>query len=220
MRPTQVRSVEKGLGSTFYEYNELVIQYGCADPLCSSASPSCWSSCSHTPPHLLCSTPHRYLVMFSLVHPGAILLALLNNLIEVRTDAYKILIASRRVRAEPSVDIGPWKKLTRLLSVCGILINLAYLLITSDFFEQLTLSAPLFGEIWFRRRPTHTVHYPDRAPSPRRTADRVRRVWLQAASPLPLPHLPHRFRVLFVFALEHLLLAAYFLVDWLVPDVR
>ena len=54
------KSIKQGLGSTFYEYNELALQYG-------------------------------YIVMFSIALPVAPALALANNLVEVRSDALKMI---------------------------------------------------------------------------------------------------------------------------------
>ena len=108
-----VKSEKQGLGSTFYEYNELALQYG-------------------------------YLVFFSILLPAAPVLALANNLIEVRTDALKTIYASRRTRAEAASDIGPWSAALRVLSFLGLACNLALLAVTSDFFDQLAVYAPWF----------------------------------------------------------------------------
>ena len=109
-----VKSEKQGLGSTFYEYNELALQYG-------------------------------YLVLFSILLPAAPVLALANNLIEVRSDALKTIYASRRTRAEAACDIGPWARALRVLSFVGLACNLGLLAVTSDFFDQLAVYAPWFG---------------------------------------------------------------------------
>ena len=108
-----VKSEKQGLGSTFYEYNELALQYG-------------------------------YLVLFSILLPAAPVLALVNNLIEIRSDAFKTIYASRRTRAEAACDIGPWSRALKTLSFLGLACNLALLAVTSDFFDQLALYAPWF----------------------------------------------------------------------------
>jgi len=105
------KSEEGGLGATFYEYNELVIQYG-------------------------------YVLMFSIVLPIAPLLALVNNLVEVRADAFKLLFVARRIPAQAAKDIGPWRVAIKALSYAAILVNLLYLMVTTDFFEQLAVHLP------------------------------------------------------------------------------
>ena len=46
--------------------------------------------------------------------------------------------------------VGPWAKALNVLSFVGLAFNLAYLGITSDFFHQLSKSAPLFNATWPR----------------------------------------------------------------------
>lgn len=138
------KSVKQGLGTTFYEYNELAIQYG-------------------------------YLVLFSAALPVCAMLALANNLIEVRSDAVKMVYASRRCPAEHARDIGAWARCLRVLAVLGIFCNLAFIAFTSDFFDQLATTYPAFAHSWAQ--------------------------------------------IVFVVAVEHVLLLLKFLVDYLIADV-
>ena len=56
------------------------------------------------------------------------LLALCNNLVEVRSDALKMIYITRRVPADDSATgIGPWQTALKLLSYAGIVVNLLYL---------------------------------------------------------------------------------------------
>ena len=111
-----VKSVKQGLGNTFYEYNELALQYG-------------------------------YLVIFSILLPAAPVLALFNNIIEIRTDAFKTIYAQRRTRAEPADDIGPWGPALRSLSFVGLFANLGILAVTTDFFDELASIMPTFNQL-------------------------------------------------------------------------
>ena len=108
-----VKSVKQGLGNTFYEYNELALQYG-------------------------------YLVLFSMILPAAPVLALLNNVIEIRSDAFKTIYAQRRTRAEPADDIGPWARALKALAFAGLFCNLTLLLVTTDFFDEMAAVMPTF----------------------------------------------------------------------------
>ena len=103
------------------------------------------------------------------------LLALLNNLIEIRTDFLKMIVLARRcvlrrrgrsyspdkaatklprlalpcrsVKAEDSVTgIGPWGGAMRSLAFCAVGVNLGYLGLTSGFFEQLSHYVPIFRD--------------------------------------------------------------------------
>ena len=107
-----LKSIEQGLGPTFLEFNEIALQYG-------------------------------FVLFFSVALPVAPLLALANNLIEVRSDALKMIYVTRRVRADDSATgIGPWESALKLLSYVGIVVNLLYLGITTDFFDQLAHHLP------------------------------------------------------------------------------
>ena len=114
-----VKSVQQGLGNTFYEYNELALQYG-------------------------------YLVLFSMLLPAAPVLAFVNNIIEIRSDALKTIYAQRRTRAEPADDIGAWAVALKCLSFVGIFSNLAVLFLTSDFFDELAFYEPAYRSIGTR----------------------------------------------------------------------
>ena len=114
-----VKTVKQGLGSTFYEYNELAIQYG-------------------------------YLVMFSVALPLAPLLALVNNLIEFRSDALKLVYIARRIPTSRAMGIGPWAGALRALSYLGLACNLSYLALTTDFFSRLAVRWPDFERTWVR----------------------------------------------------------------------
>ena len=114
-----VKSVKQGLGNTFYEYNELALQYG-------------------------------YVVLFAVILPAAPFLALVNNIIEFRSDAFKTIYAQRRTRAEPADDIGPWAIALKMLSYAGLFCNLALLMITTDFFDELAAVMPAFETLGAR----------------------------------------------------------------------
>jgi len=49
-----------------------------------------------------------YVTLFAAALPMAALMALANNLVELRTDAWKILTQHRRPVAQASDDIGAW----------------------------------------------------------------------------------------------------------------
>jgi len=94
-----------GLNATFYEYNELALQYG-------------------------------YLVLFTAAFPAGVLLALLNNLLEIRSDSFKMLKVARRAAAMPCKSgIGAWKVVLSSLSYAGLATNLLILGYTADFFS-------------------------------------------------------------------------------------
>uniref|UniRef100_A0A7S4EWD0 Anoctamin transmembrane domain-containing protein n=2 Tax=Chrysotila carterae TaxID=13221 RepID=A0A7S4EWD0_CHRCT len=115
----ELKSVQQGLDATFYEYNELVIQFG-------------------------------YVIMFSTALPLAALIALVNNLYEVRSDAWKIFKFHRRIRPSGAVNgTGAWRRIIKFLSCVGLATNLLILAYTSDLFDALGLESELarFGAV-------------------------------------------------------------------------
>jgi len=78
--------------------------------------------------------------MFSPALPGVALLALLNNLVEIRSDAHKLLRLSRRCHAlpiSPFVGIGAWRRIITLLTCAGIVTNVLLIVYTTDLFDRL-----------------------------------------------------------------------------------
>lgn len=73
-----------------------------------------------------------YLVLFGLAFPPAAVVALLNNLIEGRTDALKILALSQRVSADDAADIGAWYAILEGLNVLSVAANAGLVVFTAD----------------------------------------------------------------------------------------
>jgi len=70
--------------------------------------------------------------MFANAFPAAAGLALLNNIIQTRADAYKLTVQSRRIRPQPAGGIGLYSKVVNLLCFTAIVINAALFGITSS----------------------------------------------------------------------------------------
>lgn len=85
----------------FYEYNELMIQYG-------------------------------YMTMFATAFPLASLFALVNNILEIRVDALKIVFATKRPIQEGASDIGTWLSVLEFMSVIAVMTNAAIICFTSE----------------------------------------------------------------------------------------
>lgn len=78
-----------------------------------------------------------YLVLFGLSFPLAAVVALLNNLIEGRTDAFKILSLSQRVNADDAADIGAWYDILEILNFLSVLTNAGLVVFTANAAEVL-----------------------------------------------------------------------------------
>lgn len=73
-----------------------------------------------------------YLSLFGLAFPCAALVNLLNNLVEVRTDAFKILALSQRTNADDAADIGAWYLILQFLGWFSVLTNTGLLVYTAN----------------------------------------------------------------------------------------
>ncbi|TYZ67969.1 hypothetical protein PybrP1_011877 [[Pythium] brassicae (nom. inval.)] len=78
-----------------------------------------------------------YVSFFSLAFPLAPLLALVNNVVELRTDAFKLCHAKQRPIAHKASDIGVWFHVLQLMSVLAVLTNCLHVAFTTTLLERL-----------------------------------------------------------------------------------
>ncbi|XP_028666516.1 anoctamin-6 [Erpetoichthys calabaricus] len=90
----------------FYEYLEMVIQFG-------------------------------FVTLFVASFPLAPLLALLNNLFEIRVDAWKLTTQYRRVVPEKAQDIGAWQPILQGIAILAVVTNAMIIAFTSDMIPRL-----------------------------------------------------------------------------------
>ena len=65
-----------------------------------------------------------YVYFFSAVFPAAAFWALINNVYEIRTDAFKICRVIRRPFTQPTADIGAWQVWALLVSLIIIIVSI------------------------------------------------------------------------------------------------
>lgn len=80
---------------------------------------------------------YGFIAMFSTALPIAPCLAMISNLLELRTDAIKLLFDFRRSTGELAYTLGIWEKIFDALSKLAILANVLYLLTTCDLVSRL-----------------------------------------------------------------------------------
>lgn len=68
---------------------------------------------------------YGFVTLFVAVFPLAPLLALLNNWLEIRLDAYKYVVTTRRAVAERAQDIGAWYSILELVSKLAVVTNVS-----------------------------------------------------------------------------------------------
>jgi len=72
-----------------------------------------------------------YCTLFAAAFPAAPLAALINNVIEMRTDALKLLKENQRPHPRNAIDIGNWYLILHIMSYVAIVSNSALLIFTS-----------------------------------------------------------------------------------------
>nr|XP_034982419.1 anoctamin-6 isoform X3 [Zootoca vivipara] len=102
----------------FYEYLEMVIQFG-------------------------------FVTLFVASFPLAPLLALMNNLLEIRIDAWKITTQFRRIVPQKAQDIGAWQPIMQGIALLAVVTNAMIIAFTSDMIPRLvyywSFSIPPYG---------------------------------------------------------------------------
>ncbi|XP_062913667.1 anoctamin-4-like isoform X3 [Mobula hypostoma] len=78
-----------------------------------------------------------FITIFVAAFPLAPLLALLNNIIEIRLDAYKFVTQWRRPLASRAKDIGIWYGILESIGVLSVITNAFVIAVTSDFIPRL-----------------------------------------------------------------------------------
>ncbi|KAM3719508.1 Anoctamin-4 [Dirofilaria immitis] len=77
-----------------------------------------------------------FVTLFVSAFPLAPLFALLNNIFEIRVDAYKYVVATRRPVPERARDIGIWLPILSMISRISVLVNACIIAFTSDFIPR------------------------------------------------------------------------------------
>ncbi|XP_029289429.1 anoctamin-10 [Cottoperca gobio] len=85
-----------------------------------------------------------YLSLFSCVYPLTAVLLLINNLTEIRSDAYKICKLFRKPFSPPVANMGVWRIAFEVLSFVSVVTN-CWLLLLSPWLQQLFKEGGLTG---------------------------------------------------------------------------
>ncbi|XP_018576940.1 anoctamin-8 [Anoplophora glabripennis] len=75
--------------------------------------------------HLEMTIQLGYVILFSSAFPPAALCAMLNNLIEIRSDAFKLAYVCQRPFGQRVPNIGTWQNCMECMSIMAVLVNCA-----------------------------------------------------------------------------------------------
>ncbi|XP_075248399.1 anoctamin-4-like isoform X2 [Convolutriloba macropyga] len=92
-----------------------------------------------------------FTTLFATAFPLAPVFAFVNNVIEVRLDAFKFVTALQRPWAQKSQDIGSWYAILEAVGILSVLFNAFIIAITSSYIDKYLYSAQednLEGTFW------------------------------------------------------------------------
>lgn len=96
-----------------------------------------WHTLSLFDEYLEMAIQFGFVTLFVAAFPLAPLFALLNNIVEIRLDAYKYTSQMRRPLAERVANIGAWQVILKGVSVFAVICNAFLIAYTSDFIPRL-----------------------------------------------------------------------------------
>ncbi|XP_037370005.1 anoctamin-6 isoform X2 [Talpa occidentalis] len=90
-----------------------------------------------------------FVTLFVASFPLAPLLALVNNILEIRVDAWKMTTQYRRMVSEKARDIGAWQPIMQGIAIMAVVTNAMIIAFTSDMIPRLvyywSFSVPPYG---------------------------------------------------------------------------
>ncbi|XP_063145635.1 anoctamin-5 isoform X2 [Candoia aspera] len=189
----------------FYEYLEMVIQFG-------------------------------FITLFVASFPLAPLLALMNNILEIRVDSWKLTTQYRRPVAAKAHSIGVWQEILNGLAILSVVTNAFIVAFTSDMIPRLVYyyayfsdpDSPMTGYInnslsVFQISDFPEKHRPEQNPG-KFTSCRYRDYRYPPDHEKPYMHTMQFWHILaakmaFIIIMEHVVFIVKFFVAWMIPDV-
>lgn len=80
---------------------------------------------------------YGFVTLFVAAFPLAPLFALINNILEIRFYAYKMIRQSRRPLAERTEDIGAWFNILKVITYAAVVSNAFVIAYTSDYVPRM-----------------------------------------------------------------------------------
>uniref|UniRef100_A0A671LS80 Anoctamin n=1 Tax=Sinocyclocheilus anshuiensis TaxID=1608454 RepID=A0A671LS80_9TELE len=184
-----------------------------------------------------------FITLFVASFPLAPLLALMNNILEVRVDAWKFTTQFRRPVAAKAHSIGAWDEILNMIAVFSVVTNAFIVSFTSDMIPRLvykyayhlgsestmegyinnSLSIFNISEIPVENRPEEGEN-PDWFYSSNITTCRYRDYRYPPGHEKQYTHTMQFWHILaaklaFIIIMEHVVFVVKFFVAWLIPDV-
>eukprot|EP00742_Colponemidia_sp_Colp-10_P001240 GILJ01001335.1.p1 GENE.GILJ01001335.1~~GILJ01001335.1.p1 ORF type:complete len:740 (-),score=116.80 GILJ01001335.1:190-2355(-) len=89
-----------------------------------------------------------YVTLFVVSFPMAPLLAIINNVFEIRIDAYKLTKVHRRPHPYRAEDLGTWYYILEIMSVIAVVTNTAIIAFAADTSDATTVRTISTDQLW------------------------------------------------------------------------
>uniref|UniRef100_A0AAY4BYB4 Anoctamin n=1 Tax=Denticeps clupeoides TaxID=299321 RepID=A0AAY4BYB4_9TELE len=174
-----------------------------------------------------------FITLFVASFPLAPLLALFNNILEVRVDAWKFTTQYRRTVAAKARNIGAWQEILNVVAILSVVTNAFIMAFTSDMIPRLVYlyayhpgsEATMRGYI----NNSLSVYEISQIPAPNRPDESENPTWYRDYRYPPghdrqYSHTMQFWHILaaklaFIIIMEHVVFVVKFFVAWLIPDV-
>uniref|UniRef100_A0AAY4BWG8 Anoctamin n=1 Tax=Denticeps clupeoides TaxID=299321 RepID=A0AAY4BWG8_9TELE len=184
-----------------------------------------------------------FITLFVASFPLAPLLALFNNILEVRVDAWKFTTQYRRTVAAKARNIGAWQEILNVVAILSVVTNAFIMAFTSDMIPRLVYlyayhpgsEATMRGYI----NNSLSVYEISQIPAPNRPDESENPTWFNQTLITTCRYRDYRYppghdrqyshtmqfwhilaaKLAFIIIMEHVVFVVKFFVAWLIPDV-
>ncbi|XP_041094151.1 anoctamin-7-like isoform X2 [Polyodon spathula] len=160
-----------------------------------------------------------FITIFVAAFPLAPLFALINNWMEIRLDARKLLLEVRRPVAEKAHNIGVWFSILEVLTKLSVISNAVLITFSSEFLPRMLYKINHDGDL--RGYVNFSLAYAplEYTDTHNSTACRYRAFLSASGESTLFSWRLQAMRLGFMVIFEHVVLTVHCLLDWLVPDV-
>jgi hypothetical protein len=92
---------------------------------------------------------YGFVSLFVCAFPLTPMLAMINNMLEIHVDAFKICVNRKRPKPQPADSTGMWAYFMAVQSTCAVVTNLALVCFTTKLLDEYTLAMKLFIFVLF-----------------------------------------------------------------------
>ncbi|KAF9286284.1 Anoctamin-7 [Mortierella alpina] len=100
-----------------------------------------------------------FCTLFVIAFPIAPIFALLNNVLEIRVDAYKLLTQHRRPTAQGAQDIGSWETILMLMTHIAVFTNACLIAFQSKWMEKNVFTQVGWVQDWQKANPLMDINF-------------------------------------------------------------